>query len=101
MCRRRYQPQCLLRCQLLPHPPTHPNGRWPLQALPITQHDRIWALYLEWVEAFGVVATAVKVYRRYLMFDPAHREAYVDYLDQVPRETVGLRLGCVETRQSA
>ena len=53
------------------------------QALPITQHDRVWALYLEWVEAFGVVETAVKVYRRYLMFDPAHTEAYVDYLDQV------------------
>jgi pre-mRNA-splicing factor SYF1 len=46
----------------------------------------VWALYLEWVEAFGVVETAVKVYRRYLMFDPAHTEAYVDYLDQVRRE---------------
>jgi hypothetical protein len=30
----------------------------------------VWALYLEWVEVFGVVETAVKVYRRYLMFDP-------------------------------
>eukprot|EP00614_Pseudopedinella_elastica_P031004 CAMPEP_0172631344 /NCGR_PEP_ID=MMETSP1068-20121228/178628_1 /TAXON_ID=35684 /ORGANISM="Pseudopedinella elastica, Strain CCMP716" /LENGTH=478 /DNA_ID=CAMNT_0013442457 /DNA_START=20 /DNA_END=1453 /DNA_ORIENTATION=- len=54
-----------------------------LQALPITQHERVWPLYLEWVDGFGVVETAVKVYRRYLMFDPMHREAYVDYLAKV------------------
>eukprot|EP00903_Cladosiphon_okamuranus_P006058 g5973.t1 len=52
-----------------------------LQALPITQHDKIWPPYLEWAKEFGVRETAVRVFRRYLMFDPAHREDYVDYLE--------------------
>eukprot|EP00613_Pedinella_sp_CCMP2098_P056321 CAMPEP_0171859454 /NCGR_PEP_ID=MMETSP0992-20121227/25903_1 /TAXON_ID=483369 /ORGANISM="non described non described, Strain CCMP2098" /LENGTH=307 /DNA_ID=CAMNT_0012481101 /DNA_START=19 /DNA_END=938 /DNA_ORIENTATION=- len=69
-----------------------------LQALPVTQHDRVWALYLEWVEVLGVVETAVKVYRRYLMFDPQHREAYVDYLVKVGNaEEAAVQLAaCVE-----
>lgn len=61
------------------------------QALPITQHDRVWTLYLEWAASFGVVETAVKVFRRYLMFDPQHREEYVDYLVKV--SPLHLRLG--------
>ena len=51
-----------------------------LQALPITQHDRIWPLYLKFVRALGVWQTAVKVYRRYMMFDPLQREEFISYL---------------------
>lgn len=52
-----------------------------LQALPITQHDSLWPQYIEWAVEFGVPETAVCVYRRYLMFDPAFREDYVEYLE--------------------
>lgn len=45
-----------------------------LQALPVTQHDRIWKLYIQWARNFGVEETAIRVFRRYLMFDSAHRE---------------------------
>ncbi|CAM9403150.1 unnamed protein product [Chrysoparadoxa australica] len=52
-----------------------------LQALPITQHDRIWPIYVEWAKQWGVKETAVRVFRRFLMFDPMHREEYVEYLE--------------------
>jgi len=52
-----------------------------LQALPITQHHMIWEQYIEWAVEFGVPETAVRVYRRYLMFDPAFREDFVEYLE--------------------
>ena len=51
-----------------------------LKALPITQHERVWPLYIKFVKALGVWQTAVKVYRRFMMFDSTQREEYVDYL---------------------
>lgn len=36
-----------------------------LRALPITQHIRIWHLYLAWAKKIGG-ETALKVYKRYL-----------------------------------
>lgn len=36
-----------------------------LRALPITQHIRIWGLYLAWAKKIGG-ETALKVYKRYL-----------------------------------
>lgn len=37
-----------------------------LRALPITQHHRIWPLYLRFVRLYPLPETAVRVYRRYL-----------------------------------
>lgn len=54
-----------------------------LQSLPITQHDIIWDLYITWAKEFGVEHTTVRVYRRYLMFDPSHREDLVSYLEEI------------------
>lgn len=54
-----------------------------LQALPITQHKPLWELYISWVKDFGVPETAVRVYRRYLMFEPSRREEYVNYLEEI------------------
>jgi pre-mRNA-splicing factor SYF1 len=51
-----------------------------LQALPITQHKEVWKVYVDWATGFGVPETAVRVYRRYLMYDPAYREEFVGYL---------------------
>lgn len=51
-----------------------------LQSLPVTQHDRIWPLYLSVMREYGVWETCVRVYRRYLMFAPESREDYVEYL---------------------
>lgn len=37
-----------------------------LRALPITQHHRIWPLYIEFVKKHNVHETAIRVFRRYL-----------------------------------
>lgn len=51
-----------------------------LEALPITQHEALWTLYIDWARQFNVPETAIRIYRRYLMFNPAYREDYVSYL---------------------
>lgn len=57
-----------------------------LRALPVTQHDRVWPLYLKLVSLPGVpVETSFRVYRRYLVFDPSHVEDFIDFLLQSKR----------------
>lgn len=51
-----------------------------LRALPITQHHRVWKPYIAFVKEIGVPATAVRVFRRYLMLEPRKREQFVEYL---------------------
>lgn len=62
-----------------------------LQALPVTQHGRVWALYTKFVKDFGVWQTAVKVYRRYLTFDPAYREEFAQYLLSIGKFDEGVQ----------
>jgi pre-mRNA-splicing factor SYF1 len=54
-----------------------------LRSLPVTQHDRIWKLYIPWVCKTGVPETAMRVYRRYLKIEPEAMEDYIDYLTSV------------------
>lgn len=52
-----------------------------LRSLPVTQHHRVWSLYLPFVARPRVpVETALRVYRRYLMFDPSHIEDLIEFL---------------------
>ncbi|KAJ7530801.1 hypothetical protein O6H91_14G019800 [Diphasiastrum complanatum] len=52
-----------------------------LCSLPVTQHDRIWEPYLKFVSQNGVpIETSLRVYRRYLKFDPNHIENFIDFL---------------------
>jgi pre-mRNA-splicing factor SYF1 len=37
-----------------------------IKALPITQHARIWPLYIKFVKNAGVPETTIRVYRRYI-----------------------------------
>lgn len=55
------------------------------RALPITQHERIWKLYIEFVNAHDIPETAVRVFRRYLQLCPESREEFVEYLINVGR----------------
>ncbi|KAG0174800.1 pre-mRNA-splicing factor syf1 [Apophysomyces sp. BC1034] len=55
-----------------------------LRALPITQHARIWELYLEFAESAGG-ETAIRILRRYIKLEPAHVETYVDHLIKLER----------------
>lgn len=51
-----------------------------LRALPITQHHRIWPLYLIFLKKFDISESAIRVYRRYLKLFPEDAEEYIAYL---------------------
>ncbi|XP_060607021.1 pre-mRNA-splicing factor SYF1-like [Ruditapes philippinarum] len=54
-----------------------------LRALPITQHHRIWPLYLKFVRMHDLKETAVRVYRRYLKLSKENAEEYIEYLKSI------------------
>lgn len=56
-----------------------------LQSLPITQHHRIWDMYIPWVDKVQIPVMAVAVYRRYLMLEPSKVAGYVDLLTRLGR----------------
>lgn len=43
---------------------------------------QVWELYIPWIKEFEVKDTAIRVYRRFLKYDPSFREEYVDYLEK-------------------
>lgn len=57
-----------------------------LQSLPITQHSRIWELYVKFIKEGEVPQeTALCAFRRYLMLEPDHVEVYIAYLRTIGR----------------
>ena len=50
-----------------------------LRALPITQHNRIWALYLPFANAASG-DTAIRVWRRYMQVHPEESEDFIELL---------------------
>lgn len=56
-----------------------------LRALPITQHMRIWPIYIEFVVSHNIPETTIRVYRRYLKVNLAAREDFVDYLISIDK----------------
>jgi len=54
-----------------------------LRSLPITQHNRVWPLYLKFVHSARIPELAVRVYRRYLKIEPDRVEEFVDYLKKI------------------
>ncbi|XP_069459971.1 pre-mRNA-splicing factor SYF1 isoform X2 [Ambystoma mexicanum] len=67
-----------------------------LRALPITQHHRIWPLYLKFVRRYPLPETAVRVYRRYLKLSPENAEEYIVYLHSIDRlDEAAVRLATV------
>lgn len=56
-----------------------------LRALPITQHQRIWPLYLKFVQMHDIEETAIRVYRRYLKLCPENTEEFIEYLGSIGR----------------
>ncbi|OMO65855.1 RNA-processing protein, HAT helix [Corchorus olitorius] len=60
-----------------------------LRALPVTQHDRIWEQYLGFVNQNGIpIQTQIRVYKRYLKYDPSHIEDFIEFLvnSSMPKE---------------
>ncbi|PHH49548.1 Pre-mRNA-splicing factor syf1 [Ceratocystis fimbriata CBS 114723] len=57
-----------------------------LRALPITQHQRIWALYLPFANSASG-ETAIKIWRRYIQIHPQDYEDYIELLVHVEKYT--------------
>ncbi|XP_065918405.1 pre-mRNA-splicing factor SYF1-like isoform X2 [Dysidea avara] len=56
-----------------------------LRALPLTQHRRVWPLYLKFVRSHNIPETAIRVYRRYMKLVPEDAEEFIDYLIKIGR----------------
>ncbi|KAL7676129.1 hypothetical protein ACOME3_002388 [Neoechinorhynchus agilis] len=54
-----------------------------LKSLPVTQHERIWPLYIDLVTSHLIPNTGVRVFRRYLKLFPERAEEYINYLRDV------------------
>ena len=70
-----------------------------LQSLPITQHNRIWPIYLSLIKSYDIPETAVRVYKRYLKLNPEEAEDFVQYLISVDRlDEAALKLAEIVNR---
>lgn len=56
-----------------------------LRALPVTQHNRVWPLYFQFLNKYDIPETGVRVYRRYLKLSPEDSEEYINYLVKFDR----------------
>lgn len=71
-----------------------------LRALPITQHHRIWPLYIEFVNMHDIPETAVRIYRRYLKLCPENAEEFVEYLTRIGRlDDAAVRLADIVNKE--
>src|SRR6187402_712709 len=61
-----------------------------LRALPISQHNRIWALYQPFANSAGG-ATAVKIWSRYIQIHPEDAEDFIELLTHVGLYTTAAR----------
>uniref|UniRef100_A0A673ZYL6 XPA binding protein 2 n=1 Tax=Salmo trutta TaxID=8032 RepID=A0A673ZYL6_SALTR len=72
-----------------------------LRALPVTQHPRIWPLYLRFARNLPLPETAIRVYRRYLKLSPENAEEYIDYLRSCGKlDEAAVRLAAVVNDES-
>ncbi|KAF6790040.1 pre-mRNA-splicing factor SYF1 [Colletotrichum sojae] len=62
-----------------------------LRALPLSQHNRIWAIYKPFANSAAGM-TAIKVWRRYMQIHPEDAEDFIELLSQV-----GLHTEAVQT----
>lgn len=61
-----------------------------LRALPVTQHNRIWALYLPFANAASG-NTAVRIWRRYMQLHPEQTEDFIELLVQTGQYTEAIK----------
>jgi pre-mRNA-splicing factor SYF1 len=61
-----------------------------LRALPITQHNRIWALYRPFANTASG-ETAVRIWRRYMQIHPEHAEDFIELLVDMRQYTEAVK----------
>ncbi|KAF2739081.1 pre-mRNA-splicing factor syf1 [Polyplosphaeria fusca] len=61
-----------------------------LRALPLTQHNRIWALYRPFASSASG-ETAVKIWRRYMQIHPENAEEFIELLKDMRKYTEAVK----------
>ena len=61
-----------------------------LRALPITQHNRIWAKYRPFANSASG-ETAIRIWRRYMQIHPEHAEDFIELLVEQGRHTEAVK----------
>ncbi|KAF2803041.1 uncharacterized protein BDZ99DRAFT_400128 [Mytilinidion resinicola] len=61
-----------------------------LRALPLTQHNRIWALYRPFANSASG-ETAVRIWRRYMQIHPEHVEEFIELLKDMRQYTEAVK----------
>ena len=52
-----------------------------LQAIPITQHKKLWEIYIPWVESLiGCHKSKIEIFKRYIKFNPDYKEKFINFL---------------------
>ena len=72
-----------------------------LESLPITQHTRLWPLYLKLIRIHKIPETGIRVYKRYLKIQPEDSESFITYLISIGRlDEAALNLASIVNDQS-
>ena len=50
------------------------------RALPVTQHVRIWEVYIRFLKRHDIVESAVRCFRRFVKLSPECIEDFINYL---------------------
>lgn len=67
-----------------------------LRALPLTQHRRVWPIYIKFIRRHNIPETGLRVYRRYMKLCPENAEEFIDYLIKNDRlDEAAIKLGDV------
>jgi pre-mRNA-splicing factor SYF1 len=61
-----------------------------LRALPLTQHNRIWALYRPFASSASG-ETAIKIWRRYMQIHPENAEEFIELLKDMRKYTEAVK----------
>jgi len=74
-----YLTHLMKQCKIIRTRRTFDNA---LRALPLTQHDRIWKLYLNFAKSASG-QTAIRIWKRYMQIQPELREDFIDLLQDL------------------
>jgi len=56
-----------------------------LQALPVTQHKKIWTIYIDFIKSHDIPETAIRVFKRFMKIQPEDAEDFINYLIHIQK----------------
>jgi len=64
-----------------------------LQAIPITQHKKLWDIYIPWIESLiGCHKSKIEIFKRYIKFNPDYKEKFINYLIGIKEFNLAIHL---------